>query len=525
MKIRFLLFLAFWALVLPKCAQAQTTQLTFSEHIAPLIYNHCARCHRPGEVAPFSLLSYADVASRGTTIKAVTGSGYMPPWKPDPNYRHYLDENVLTTSEVAQIKNWVDGGMPQGNPALAPPVPTFPSGSQLGTPDLVVPMAQKFTIPGTNQDLYRVFVLPVVLPADQDVAAIEFRPGNKSLVHHSIIGLDTTSQGAALDAAAPGYGYTSFGGFGFGAVEDNFAGWVPGMQVRFFPTGLGKKLYKKATLLVQVHYGPTSVPQTDSSVVNIFFSRQPVARYVRTVDAISPWSGLTNGPFVIPANQVKTFHTSLTIPVDVSLLSVLPHAHLLAKKWKIWAVKPAGDTIKLAKIDSWNFRWQGNYRFLAMQKIPAGSRLEADITYDNTAANPRQPNSPPQTVQWGENTTDEMLLSYFDVVPYQPGDEGIALATRAVVPIGPTAADDFLLHPNPAELGSATASFTLTQAGPVGLRLLDQNGRLLRTVLAGEKQPAGPRQVPLPLQELAPGLYLVQLEADGRVRTGKLLVQ
>jgi hypothetical protein len=204
---------------------------------------------------------------------------------------------------------------------------------------------------------------------------------------------------------------------------------------------------------------------------------------------------------------------------------VLPHSHLLAKKWKIWAVKANGDTIRLAKIDSWNFRWQGNYRFLNMQKIPAGARLEADVTYDNTAANPRQPNSPPQTVQWGENTSDEMLLGYFDVVPFLPGDEAIALATRAVVPVGTATNDDFLLHPNPAELGSATASFTLLKASPVSLRLLDQNGRLVRAVLTNQAQPAGPHQVPLPLQELSAGLYLVQLEAEGRVRVGKLLVQ
>jgi hypothetical protein len=522
MKKHFLLFVALVALALP--GRAQTTP-NFSEHIAPLIYNHCARCHRPGEVAPFSLLSFQDVSSRGLTIKSVTGSGYMPPWKPDPKYRHYLDENVLSTAEVAQIKSWVDGGMPQGNPALAPPVPTFPAGSQLGTPDLVVPMAQKFTIPGNNQDLYRVFVLPVTLPANQDVSAIEFRPGNKGLVHHSIIGIDTTNQGAVLDAAAPGYGYTSFGGFGFTTVEDNFAGWVPGAQARFYPTGLGKKLYKNARLLVQVHYGPTSVAQTDSSVVNVFFSRQPVTRYVTTVPAISPWTGLSNGPFVIPANQVKTFRFSLVVPQDMSALSVLPHSHLLAKKWKVWAVKANGDTIRLAKIDSWNFRWQGNYRFLNMQKIPAGARLEADVTYDNTAANPRQPNSPPQTVQWGENTSDEMLLGYFDVVPFLPGDESIALATRAVVPVGAAADDDFLLHPNPAELGSATASFTLQKAGPVSLRLLDQSGRLVRAVLTNQGQSAGPHQVPLPLQELSAGLYIVQLEAEGHVRVGKLLVQ
>ena len=410
-------------------AQAQATQLTYSEHIAPILNAHCVRCHRPGEVAPFSLLTYADAVAKGSTIKAATGSGYMPPWKPDPSYRHFVDENTLTATEIARIASWVDNGMPQGDPALTPPTPTFPTGSQLGTPDLVVPMAQKFAIPGNNKDLYRVFVLPVTLPADQDVAAVEFRPGNKQLAHHSIIGLDTTSRADQLDAQDPGYGYTSFGGFGFSTVEDNFAGWVPGMQVRPYPTGLGKKLYKHARLLVQVHYGPTSsATQTDSSVVNIFFSRQPVARYVQTVPALSPFYGLTNGPFVMPAGQVKTFHLSVPVPYDASFLSVLPHSHLLAKKWKVWAVLPTGDTLKIVKIDSWNFRWQGNYRFPTMQKVPVGSRLEADVTYDNTAANPRNPNSPPQQVSWGENTSDEMLVGYFDLLPYQPGDENIALA-------------------------------------------------------------------------------------------------
>ena len=522
-QLLFSLFLASLAFCPP--GQAQTTQLSFNEHIAPIIYSHCARCHRPGEVAPFSLLSYADVASRGTTIAAVTASGYMPPWKPDPKYRHYLDENTLSASEIASIKTWVSSGMPQGDAALAPPVPTFPSGSQLGTPDLVVPMKQAFTIPGTNQDLYRVFVLPVTIPANQDVAAVEFRPGNKKLVHHVIIGLDTTSKGEARDALDPGYGYTSFGGFGFTTVEDNFAGWVPGSQARFYPAGLGKKLYRRARLLVQVHYGPTAVAQTDSSIVNIFYSRQPVKRYVATQPVIQPYFGLTE-PFVIPAGQVKTFHFSLTTPQEVSLLSVLPHAHLLAKQWKVWAVKPNGDTINLVKIDAWNFRWQGNYRFLNMQRVPAGSRLEADVTYDNTAANPRQPNSPPKTVTWGENTTDEMLVGYFDLVPYQAGDEAVALATHAAVPVGaPSPESDFLLHPNPAELGSATASFTLAQGGPVSLRILDEKGRLVRTVLSQQAQPAGARQVPLPLQGLPAGLYLVQLEVGGSRRTGKLLVQ
>lgn len=521
----FLLFLFLLGLALPPSARAQATQLNFSEHIAPIIYSHCARCHRPGEVGPFSLLSYQDVASRGTTIAAVTGSGYMPPWKPDPTFRHYLDENTLSATEITSIRSWVSSGMPQGDPALAPPTPTFPTGSQLGTPDLVVPMKQAFTVPGTNQDLYRVFVLPVTLAADQDIAAIEFRPGNKRLVHHAIIGLDTTSRGEVRDAQAPGYGYTSFGGFGFTTVEDNFAGWVPGNQARFYPNGLGKKLYRHARLLVQVHYGPTSVAQTDSSVVNVFFSRQPVQRYVATQPLIQPFIGLTNGPFIIPAGQVRTFHYSWPVTQEVSLLSVLPHAHLLGKSWKVWAIQPNGDTLRLLKIDDWNFRWQGNYRFPTMQRLPVGSRLEADITYDNTANNPRQPSSPPRQVTWGENTSDEMLVAFFDIVPYRAGDEAVALATRAVVPVGASAGGDFLLHPNPAEPGAATASFSLPLPGPVSLRILDEKGRLVRTVLNQQAQPAGARQVPLPLQGLPAGLYLVQLEAGGSSRTGKLLVQ
>lgn len=508
---------------LPK-VQAQSTQLNYSQHIAPILYAHCTRCHRPGEVAPFSLLTYDDVVQHGITVQYVTSTRYMPPWKPDPGYQHYLDENTLTDNEISQIKNWVDGGMPQGNPALAPPVPTYADGSQLGTPDLVIPMSQRFTVPGTNKDLYQVFVLPVNLPADRDIAAIEFRPGNKKLVHHSIIAMDTTNQGDRLDALDPSYGYMSFGGFGFTPSADNFANWVPGAQARFYPAGMGKRLLHKARLLVQVHYGPTSTPQTDSSVVNIFFSRQPVKRYITTRSIITP--SRLGIPFKIPPGQVKTFHFSFALQQNASLLSVQPHSHLLCKSWKVWIVKPIGDTLKAVKIDDWNFRWQGAYTFLTMQHVPYGSRIEGDVLFDNTVNNDRNPNSPPQEVDWGENTTDEMLLGYFNILPYQAGDEAVVLATRAAVPIATNSAtDDFLLHPNPSELGEATASFTLPQASPVSLTLLDEQGRLVRTVLSGVNRAAGPQQVPLQLDGLAAGLYLVQLQASGYSRTGKLLVQ
>ena len=517
-----LLALAAFGLLVPR-AQAQTgNQVTFSQHIAPLVYQHCTSCHRVGEVAPFPLTNYAEVASHGQTIKYVTGTRYMPPWKAEPSYRHFLDQNTLSTTQIQQIRDWVDNGMPQGNPALTPPVPTYPAGSQLGTPDLVVPMARAFTHLGNGQDLYRVFVLPVNIPTDRDIAAIEFRAGNKRIVHHAIIGLDTTQQAQALDAAAPGYGYTSFGGFGFNPVEVNWSGWVPGAQSRFFPAGMGKKLYRRSSILVQIHYGPNYTPQTDSSVVNIFYARQPVRRYVQTLPIISP-QNLTNGPFVIPAGQVKTFHAQFTVPIEATLLSVLPHSHLINQKWKIWAVKPNGDTIRLVKISDWDFRWQSTYRFTNLQRVPAGSRLMADVTYDNTAANPRNPFSPPRQIQWGESTVDEMLLAYFEAVAYQNGDENIVLSTAPGLATAPGTVQ-MAVYPNPAA-GSSAVNFQFERPGTASVSLLDETGRLVRRVVQDKTFGAGPQQVPLPLTNLPAGLYFVRLEAEGFSRSEKLVVK
>jgi hypothetical protein len=387
---------------------------------------------------------------------------------------------------------------------------------------MVIPMAQAFTHQGNGQDLYRVFVLPVNMPTDRDIAAIEVRAGNKRIVHHVIIGMDTTQQAQALDAAAPGYGYTQFGGFGFNPVESNFAAWVPGMQSRFYPAGMGKKLYRRSSLLLQVHYGPNFVTQTDSTVVNVFFARQPVTRYLQTVPAISPVT-LANGPFVIPANQVKSFRAQLNVPVDLTLLSVAPHAHLLNKSWKVWVVKPTGDTIPLIKINDWDFRWQGNYRFTSPLRIPAGSRLMAEAVYDNTAQNPRNPNSPPQTTQWGESTTAEMLLSYFDLLPYRPGDENIVLSTMPGVATTPGTVQ-MALFPNPAS-GSSTISFQQERPGPVSVSVLDATGRLVRSVVREKAYPAGPQQLPLPLAGLGAGIYLVRLESGSGTRTEKLVVK
>ena len=313
------LLAALTAALAPLAASAQA--VTFAEHIAPLVYTHCSGCHHVGDVAPFPLMSYQDVVQHAHTVQLATSSGYMPPWKADHTYSHFLDENVLTATQKQQITDWVADGMPRGNPALEPAPPTFAPGSSLGVPDQTVSVAQAFTHQGNGMDMYQVFVIPVTLPADRDLTAVEFRPGNRQIVHHAIIAIDTTGQARARDLAQPGPGYTSFGGFGFTPTTDNLAGWVPGARARAFPPGMSKKLFRRADLIVQVHYGPTSVTQTDSSSINLFFAPPPTPggptpREVRTVP-ISVFA-LTNGPFVIPANQVKTFNARFTAPCAAS---------------------------------------------------------------------------------------------------------------------------------------------------------------------------------------------------------------
>jgi hypothetical protein len=510
-------------LAAPLATLAQTGQVTFAEHIAPLVYQHCAPCHHAGDVAPFALMSYQDVVQHSHTIEIATSSGFMPPWKADPTYSHFLDENVLTAAEKQQISDWVADGMPRGNIAQEPAAPTFPAGSTLGTPDLVVSMAEAFTHQGNGQDMYRVFVIPVNLPADRDVAAIEFRPGNRAITHHAIIALDTTGRARQLDAAQAGYGYTQFGGFGFNPTADNWAGWVPGARARAFPAGMSKKLFRHADLVVQVHYGPTSRTQSDSSSINLFFAppagpSAPPSRQVQTIP-ISTFA-LTNGPFVIPANQVKTFHSTFTMPVAGSLLSTLPHAHLLGQSWKAWAVTPARDTIPLIQIPAWDFNWQGSYRFPRLIPLPAGSRVYVDASYDNTAANPRNPFSPPQQVTWGDQTTAEMFVIYFDAVPYLPGDENLVLGGLAEAAAGPRMPNRlYPASPNPTDGSPLTVGFTLASAGAAKVTLLDGLGRPVRQLTRpGQLFPAGGSELRVPTTGLVAGLYLLALDPPNGAR-------
>ena len=505
---------------------AQT--VTFSEHISPIIYQHCTGCHRPGEIGPMSLTNYQQVSAWANMIKYVTEIRYMPPWTADPEYQHFLGENVLTDDQIELIGEWVDGGALQGDPSQEAPLPVFPTGSQLGEPDTIISLSQPWLHTGNNQDEYRCFVIPTNYTEDKDIAAVEFRPGNKSIVHHALFAVDVQQLSAASDSLDPSYGYECFGGFGF-PPSGTFVSYTPGQVPIFYPDGIGDQLPAGADVVFQIHYAPTSINEPDSSSLLLFFSDQPVNRYVTGFVAASALDFmLVNGPFVIQPEEIKTFHLIRTVTEDMSLLTVYPHAHLLGQNFEIYAVTPTADTIPLIRINEWDFNWQRSYNFDHLKKIPQGSTIHYFATYDNTSNNPFNPNDPPQVVEWGERTEDEMMLIGMRYVPYQEGDEWIDLNPETPMALeGPIFPDHELFQswPNPSSASEVLLGFRLGETDRVHLRILDVMGREVKRLLDGEGFLPGHHEVRLQTEGLATGTYLYQLNTEsGFTATKRLLL-
>ncbi|MCB0516652.1 MAG: T9SS type A sorting domain-containing protein [Chitinophagales bacterium] len=506
--------------------------VTYSEHIAPIIYQKCTQCHRPNEAAPMPFTNYSEVKSWANIIQYVTEIKYMPPWKPDPSFQHYLGENTLTDTEIQQIKDWVADGTPQGDPNLEPALPDFPEGSLLGEPDLVLSFAEAHQLTGNNVDEYRYFVLPTGLTEDKDIAAIELRPGNTNLVHHALFWNDDQGIAAAADAQTLEYGFqdSELGVSGI-TFEDQYPAYVPGSRPLEYNAPIGQKMKANSDLLLQVHYAPTPYDETDSSSVNIFFADKPISRYVQTYIMLPFFNTLLNGPFLIAANTVKEFHGVYTTPIDVSLVGVFPHMHKLGKKWEVFAVTPQNDTLNIIRINEWDFNWQGTYFFEKMIKIPAGSTIHGLATYDNTTNNPDNPNNPPVFVTWGEKTSDEMYYLAFNWLPYQAGDENLAPATSAAFTTDVVGTENFVLpknkfypiYPNPSN-ENCTISYKLVEPTTISIQVYNSLGELVQTILQNTKQSNGYFQQKLDLSALAAGNYTVILTANKEKLSQSLIV-
>lgn len=398
----------FVALAVCAAAPAQTSAAdevpTYSKHVAPILWKNCASCHRAGEVGPFSLLSYEDAAKRAEFIVEITASRRMPPWKAEPNFGSFHDVRRLSDADLATLKRWADAGAPEGNPADLPAPPKFVDGWQLGEPDLVLEMPEEFDVPADGPDIYQCFVLPIPTTEHRTVAAAEFRPGNRRVVHHAIMFLDANGAARTKDAAEPGQGYKSFGGPGV-IPTGGLGSWAPGSIPRKLPKGIGKYLRHGSDLVLQIHYHPDGKPERDRSKVGIYFTKEPAATIVGGL-------AMMNTRLSIPAGEKhhKVTMKSEPMAADVYLLGLGPHMHLLGRKFEALAKTPSGDVIPLIRINDWDFNWQLGYGYSKPVKLPQGSVIHVEAEYDNSEDNPHNPNSPPKIVTWGEETTDEMCL-------------------------------------------------------------------------------------------------------------------
>lgn len=393
---------------------AVVTGPTYSKEVSRIFQSHCQSCHHPGDIAPFSLMSYADAASHAAQIKIMTSTKQMPPWKPVNGCGTFNEPRVLSAAEIDTIGKWVEAGAPEGNPSDLPTPLTFDSGWVLGQPDLVLSYPESYTPPATG-DMYRCFPIPTQLAQDQYVSAIDIHPGDRGEVHHVIAYIDTDGSSQALDEKDPGAGYTSFGGPGFNVTNINAAtlgGWAPGSRPVQLPDGIAYSLPAASRVVLQVHYHPHDAqPKADKTEIGIYFAKTKPKQLLRVVP-------LVNQNFTIPPNEPNYLITaSLPIPMPVAthLWLVAPHMHLLGRKMNVTAALPNGTYNCLININDWDFNWQGLYRYDNAVALPAGTRVSLGAYYDNSPDNWRNPNTPPRAVSWGEATTDEMCIAFLGI--------------------------------------------------------------------------------------------------------------
>ena len=421
-------------------------QVTFSEHVAPIVFANCTPCHRPGEAAPFSLMSYRDVRPLARAIAAATAARAMPPWKAGPSDYPFAGARHLSTAQIDTIQKWVAGGALEGDPSRTPPLPRFTEGWQLGPPDLTVSMEQAFEVPAHGPDVYRNFVLPLNLDRDTWIRAIEFRPSARAVVHHSLFFLDATGVSRERDGNDPQPGFpggmggtrVTAAGRGRGALAGLLAGrapnddplvratgslggWALGGRPLELPSGLAFFAAKGSDLVLSTHFHPSGKVEHEKSTVGLYFASSPPSQAFTTIQ-LPPVFGVFEGLDIPPDEAHYTIKDSFVIPVDVRAFSVGAHAHYLGKQMQLTAALPDGTTKTLLRIDDWDFSWQERYRFADFVSLPKGTRLDAELSYDNSSANKRNPSRPPVRVTWGEESSDEMGSIGLQVIAASPAD-------------------------------------------------------------------------------------------------------
>ena len=425
---------------------------TYTKDIAPILLENCTPCHQPDGAAPFSLINFNQVNRKKNTILEVTQSGLMPPWPADRNYTHFIGEKYLSEKNKRIIKEWIEIGAPEGNPSDLPKNTYLPIKSFIGEPDTTL-WFDSIYIEGNSQDHFYIATLPIELPEKKYVRAMEFLPGKNNLVHHMngrLLNYEndqkvSVSEGERLlDLEINEQEYINqfnqlklANDDGSRPQQINSAvNYLPGSTGQIYPKGIGGFTINSKSILLadDIHFGPIPKGKWSHNKVNVFFSDSAPKRPINEVMMGTNGVSKIIPPLVIPPHQITSHTSFLEIPEDISVLTVNPHMHLLGKSFKSFAIDPSGDTIRLISIPKWDFRWQYFYTFPTMVKIPKGSVIYLEASFDNTIDNPNNPHNPPQEISErfefggaGMRTTDEMLQFIITWLPYQKGDENIRL--------------------------------------------------------------------------------------------------
>lgn len=420
---------------------AEKAAPTYAADIAPIIQQNCQSCHRAGEIGPMPFETYEQVKKYATNIVEVTQTKFMPPWKPVEGHGDFSGKRALTDEQRSALKRWAEAGAPAGDMGSAPKGPEFPSGWQLGKPDLVLSMPDKWRVAPNSPDTYRCFVLPTGLTEDKEVVAVEYRAGNKRVVHHVLGFVDINGEGRKRDDAEEGPGYTNFGGPGFTPYGE-VGGWAPGNMPSFLPDGIGRKLPAGSDIVMQVHYHSNGQVEDDITQIGIYFAKKPIQKQLRLIP-------VAVRKLDIPAGEANHWvETTFTCPVDADVIFIAPHMHLLGRQFDMWMTLPDGTVKPLIKIDDWDFRWQDTYNYKQPIRIPKGAKVTLKARFDNSESNPRNPNSPPKSVGWGEATTDEMCIGFLGFTPVNENDPMIKMYDN--IRQKRKAAGDSAPVPNPA---------------------------------------------------------------------------
>jgi tetratricopeptide (TPR) repeat protein len=397
-------------------------RVTFNRDLAPIFFHYCAPCHHPDEAGPFPLLTYADAKSHARQIAALTAKRFMPPWLPEPQKLKFADELRLSDEQIALIQKWVDQGEAEGAPADLPPTPQFVPGWQIGRPDKIVQAEKPYVLPPSGSDMYWNFIFRAPVDRTRWLKAIEIRPGDKRVVHHANILVDR-NQSARAEEAVPGAG---FAGMELKIESEtfdpdsHFLFWKPGTVIQPEPEGMALRLDKDMDLVLNVHLQPSGKPEKIQPSLGLYFTDHPATLFPLLLQLEN------DRQLDIPPGAKQFLVTDeFTIPVDVDLLAIYPHAHYLGKDLQAIATLPDGSSKTLIHIAQWDLNWQAVYRYAEPVVLPKGTTIAMRYTYDNSTENIANPNHPPRRVVAGNRSTDEMAHLWLQVLPHPSSDPNV----------------------------------------------------------------------------------------------------